>query len=115
MLDGHSDKIWAAKHSPDGKRIVTASKDKSARVWDAVNGKLLAILKGHSNEVLSASFSPDSKCIVTASEDSTARIWVRNHPEQWWGVAWLPEFWLTLAISVGLGWSVWRDRKIAKS
>ena len=38
-------------------------------------------------------------------------FWVRRRPEQWWGVAWLPEFWLALALGGGLLWSVWKDRK----
>ena len=33
----------------------------------------------------------------------------RRRPEYWYGVAWLPEFWLTVVLGVGLVWSVWRD------
>ena len=33
----------------------------------------------------------------------------RRRPEYWWGIAWLPEFWLTLVFGVGLVWSAWRD------
>jgi len=39
-------------------------------------------------------------------------IWHRRRPEYWWGVAWLPEFWLTALFAGALGWSVWRDRKM---
>lgn len=35
----------------------------------------------------------------------------KHRPVNWWGVACLPEFWLTLALGVGLLWSVWGDRK----
>ena len=35
----------AAAFSPDGARIVTASQDKTARVWDAKSGKELARLR----------------------------------------------------------------------
>ena len=38
-------------------------------------------------------------------------IWSRRRPEYWWGVAWLPEFWLTALFAGALGWSVWRDGK----
>ena len=60
--------------SPDGQRIVTASGDKTARVWNASSGQLLATLQGHTNAVQSAVFSPDGQRIVTASEDKTARV-----------------------------------------
>ena len=60
----------SAAFSPDGKRIVTASQDKTARVWDAESGKPIGEpLKGHEDEVWSAAFSPDGKRIVTASLD----------------------------------------------
>ena len=68
--------MYSAAFSPDGKRIVTASDDKTARVWDAASGKPIGEpLKGHEDLVWSAAFSPDGKRIVTASQDETARIW----------------------------------------
>ena len=66
---------WHAAFSPDGQRIVTASEDKTARVWNAANGQLLAKLEGHTDSVVQAAFSPDGQRIVTASEDKTARVW----------------------------------------
>lgn len=75
VLIGHRDHITSAAFSPDGRRIVTASADHTARIWDAHEGRLLAQLKGHAASVCEASFSPDSRRIVTASEDCTARVW----------------------------------------
>ncbi|MFN6497512.1 MAG: eIF2A-related protein [Nostoc sp. DedQUE01] len=75
QLTGHQDSVRNASFSPDGKLIVTASNDKTARVWDTSTGKLLSELKGHQNSVNNASFSPDGKLIVTASDDNTARVW----------------------------------------
>ena len=68
--------MFSAAFSPDGKRIVTASADKTARLWDAETGKQIgAPLVGHEDAVWSAAFSPDGKRIVTASDDKTARLW----------------------------------------
>jgi WD40 repeat protein len=73
----HISTVTSAMVSPDGKRIVTASADETARVWDAGNGRLLLTLGvlGQGAVVLSARFSPDGQRIVTASADKTARVW----------------------------------------
>jgi WD40 repeat protein len=66
--------VYSASFSPDGQRLVTASRDGTARLWD-LSGKQLAVLKGHERYVANASFSPDGQNILTASGDSTARLW----------------------------------------
>jgi WD40 domain-containing protein len=67
--------VNSAAFSPDGSRIVTASSDNTARIWDAATAKEIAVLRGHEDIVSSAAFSPDGSRIVTASWDNTARIW----------------------------------------
>lgn len=75
LLIGHNDTVWTATFSPDATRIVTASNDKTARIWDANSGIQLANLTGHTELLFSAAFSPDGKRVVTSSYDKTARIW----------------------------------------
>ena len=43
--------MYSAAFSGDGKRVVTASDDKTARIWDAESGKEIAVLKGHDRPV----------------------------------------------------------------
>jgi WD40 repeat protein/serine/threonine protein kinase len=71
----HGAGILAARFSPDGLRVVTASRDKTARVWDAKTGQPLTESLRHQSEVVSAQFSPDGQRVVTASWDKTARVW----------------------------------------
>jgi hypothetical protein len=67
--------VFSAAFSPDGARVLTASYDRTARVWNAADGTLIAALKGHANWVRTAAFSPDGARVVTASYDRTARVW----------------------------------------
>ncbi|WXA91563.1 hypothetical protein LZC95_34530 [Pendulispora brunnea] len=72
---GHSDVVRDVGISPDGTRVVTASQDKTARIWDAITGKPITPPLQHGDWVRAASFSPDGTRIVTASNDQTARVW----------------------------------------
>ena len=72
---GHTNHITSAIFSPDGKYVLTASFDKTARIWDASSGKEIHILKGHTSAINSSSFSSDGKYVVTASGDGIAIIW----------------------------------------
>ena len=68
-------RLWSAVFSPDGTRVVTASSDKTARLWDSATGRPITALIGHTDRVLWASFAPEGTRVVTASSDKTARIW----------------------------------------
>jgi WD40 repeat protein len=74
-LDDHTAPVLSAAFSPDGERIVTASSDASAKVWDVESGALLVSLDDHTAPVWSAAFSPDGERIVTASWDASAKVW----------------------------------------
>lgn len=72
---GHDGVIMAVSFSPDGKIIATGSFDKTIKIWQASNGKLLTTLKGHQDRLWSLSFSPDSKTLASSSFDSTVKLW----------------------------------------
>jgi WD40 repeat protein len=62
--------------SPDGKKIVSGSRDCTVRVWDTETGKPLSeAINGHSLDVTSVRFSPDGKRIASGSQDYTIRVW----------------------------------------
>jgi hypothetical protein len=70
-LGGHDGLVNSAAFSPDGSRIVTASWDNTARIWDAATAKEIAVLRGHDERLYSAVFNPDGSRIVTASSKLT--------------------------------------------
>ena len=103
ILEGHTDWLTSCAFSSGGTHVVTASKDQTARTWDAAMGALqtplggrtsniwccafscalqttaldlrLLMLEGHSESVTSCAFSGDDTRVVTASDDKTAKIW----------------------------------------
>jgi WD40 repeat protein len=75
-LIDHIGPVEHAAFSPDGKRLVTVSKDAAAQLWDLTRERPVAmVLGGHQGAVLDAAFSPDGRRLVTVSEDKTARLW----------------------------------------
>jgi hypothetical protein len=75
LFVGHRGGVWTASFSPDGKRIVTASMDGTARVWDAATGEPVGDpFVSREGQISSGSFSPDGKRIVTVGE-KTVRLW----------------------------------------
>lgn len=77
-LRGHDKALRAAAWSPDGARVVTASADRSARVWSADGrGDPLVIggPDGHQGALTTVAWSPDGARVLTASDDGTARVW----------------------------------------
>ncbi len=100
-LRGHGSWITAVAYSPDGRWIVTGSRDKTAKVWDAASGRELHTLKGHTAQIFSVAFSPDGQRIATGSYDLTAKVWetangqelltLKGHGQQVDSVAFSPD------------------------
>jgi len=83
-LRGHRGALRGAFFSPDGKRVLTASDDRTARIWNADGTGAPIVLEGHEAAILYASFAPGSGSeptrVLTTSADGTARLWsVKNN------------------------------------
>jgi WD40 repeat protein len=67
--------VSAVAFSPDGKFALSASEDKTLKLWDTATKKEIRTLTGHQGEVYAAAFSPDGRLAVSGSEDGTVRLW----------------------------------------
>lgn len=67
--------VRALQLSPDGRRIVTATDENVAVVWNVQGGKRVNALEGHRGAINSIEFSLDGTLVVTASDDGTVRVW----------------------------------------
>ncbi|CAH8434772.1 unnamed protein product [Heterobilharzia americana] len=74
-LIGHEGEVSKVCFNSRGSLVMTASADKTARLWDSETGELKDILSGHTDEVFSCAFNYESDTIITGSKDNTCRIW----------------------------------------
>jgi len=75
QLQGHEAGVIAARFSKDGSRLITGSRDATARLWNAETGRPVRTYAGHLGCVLAVALSPDGRSVLTGSEDGTARLW----------------------------------------
>ncbi|KAG2433079.1 hypothetical protein HYH02_012783 [Chlamydomonas schloesseri] len=75
VLEGHGGWVVSAAFVGTTHRLVTASHDGTAKIWDALKGRLLFTLSGHTGRLNRVSVDPGGSWVVTASDDTTARVW----------------------------------------
>ncbi|KAI0471192.1 WD40-repeat-containing domain protein [Xylaria cf. heliscus] len=74
-LHGHSHIVSDCVISSDGAYALSASWDKTLRLWELATGNTTRRFVGHTNDVLSVSFSADNRQIVSGSRDRTIKLW----------------------------------------
>lgn len=73
--EGHEQGVSDLAFSSDSRFLVSASDDKTLRLWDVPTGSLIKTLHGHTNYVFCVNFNPQSNIIVSGSFDETVRVW----------------------------------------
>ncbi|MDJ0508613.1 MAG: hypothetical protein QNJ64_05065, partial [Crocosphaera sp.] len=72
---GHNHSVNAVCVTPDGLKVVSASDDKTLKLWDLLTGKELLTLTGHNDSVNGVCVTPDGLKVVSASADETLKLW----------------------------------------
>lgn len=73
-LQGHTDYVTAGAFSHNGQLILSASVDKTLKLWNS-KGKCIKTLEGHTSGVVACAFRHNDQFIVSASFDKTLKLW----------------------------------------
>ena len=73
--DGHSDTVFGARFSPDGKFLATAAADKFMKVYEVPSGTFVKSFEGHTHHVMDVGWTPDGKLLATAGADDLVKVW----------------------------------------
>jgi WD40 repeat protein/uncharacterized caspase-like protein len=82
-LSGHTDEVVCVAFSPDGRLVVTGSKDGTTRLWEVATGR--EILRFDSSPVTTVAFSPDGRFVLTTGSGKV-RLWDTTTGSEAWSV-----------------------------
>eukprot|EP00906_Rhabdomonas_costata_P022039 RCo031903 len=76
VFTGHTSPVFSCAFSPSGQRIVSASRDRTVKLWDTASGREVLTLHKHKDCVTCCHFSPaDGRYVLTGSDDHVAILW----------------------------------------
>jgi WD40 repeat protein len=75
ILRAHRGKVYGVAFSPDGKRLASASADRTVLLWDVTASQVWATLRGHRGRVYATAFHPDGQTLASVGADRHLRLW----------------------------------------
>ncbi len=75
VLKGHHGEVRGVAITSDGKTVVSASYDRTLKVWDLGTGQCRGTFTSHSADVNDLAITPDGATAITVSDDKTLKVW----------------------------------------
>lgn len=72
---GHKNKVWVLRYTPDGRSLISASSDGTARVWDAASGAEKRCFEFDVGKMLAADVSPDGTVAAVGGATGEIIVW----------------------------------------
>jgi WD40 repeat protein len=72
---GHERLVHRVRFSPDGRRLLTSSADRTLRVWDVGDRQPPVVLQGHHGNIDCVAFGPEGRWAISGARDGTVRLW----------------------------------------
>lgn len=80
-LEGHTATVNRASFSPDGRFVLTAGDDGTAKIWEIGTGRVARTLASGSGRVAAAIWSPDGRFVATGGADGAIRLWSASNAQ----------------------------------
>ena len=101
-LQGHTAPVYSIAFTPDSRRLLSGSEDRTLRVWDVESGYCVSIIQGYAGALYDVAWSPDGQQLASVGSryagDALGCGRQRRCPERcmaivgsWMGVGWSPD------------------------
>lgn len=74
-INGHTASVLAVAFTPDGKTLISSSRDDTIKLWDVATGELKRTLTAHADDVYTVAFSHDGSMMASGSTDTRIILW----------------------------------------
>jgi WD40 repeat protein len=81
-FSGRAQRVTIVALSPDERHVLTASADRTVKLWDAQSGQEERLYFGHTNSISGLSWSPDGQWFATSSHDMTVKLWSAEQKDE---------------------------------
>ena len=99
-LRGHGDSLTQIAWCPDGTMLASSSYDQTIRLWNALTGEQLRVLRAQDSVITTVAWAPNGRSLVSGSQNGTVRHWdskgnllktIEDHKEMIFRVVWSPD------------------------